>query len=59
MAAMTPNQAVTKYGGVTALAVACGVTRQTVYNWIRAGAIPPQWEAFISTKPAPQPEPKA
>lgn len=48
---MEPRQVIAHYGGgpekVSAAAVALGVTRATLYNWINAGAVPDLWQRFI------------
>ncbi len=46
---MTPNQAIKKFGGVTQLAKALGISRQTVYNWIDRGGVPAHWQAFVNS----------
>jgi len=40
MDTMTPEQLVSLFGNVTAVAREFGVSRQTVHNWLRAGEVP-------------------
>lgn len=37
---MTVDEIIKAFGGVPAAAEALGVSRQTIYNWARAGEVP-------------------
>ena len=49
--AMTPQDVIRHYGGaedkVALAACTIGVTRATVYNWIKAGRVPDWWEKYF------------
>ena len=46
---MTPKQVIAHYGDgrIQHAAGKLGVTRQTIYNWIDADAVPANWQAWI------------
>jgi DNA invertase Pin-like site-specific DNA recombinase len=44
---MTPRQLVDRFVTVQAVALKLGLTRQTIYNWLKAGKIPPRTAPLV------------
>jgi DNA invertase Pin-like site-specific DNA recombinase len=49
-AVMTPKQAIKQFGTVTEMARILGISRQIIYNWLRKGKMPEQWQALVQAK---------
>lgn len=47
---MTVNQWIKEFGGVVAMAKALGVTRQSVWAWKSAKAMPEHWQALAEKR---------
>lgn len=47
---MNLEKTILKFGGVTAMADAIGVSRRTIYNWRADNEVPYYWIAFIEAE---------